>query len=93
MTSFLPDFGLLDLDNATAPLDNEVRLHTIEDTATCTNPEMISDIGPTAAFSLQALLNNSFKFIFGVASGYGADDTQMCFCHLFSRAHGEWTVP
>ncbi len=89
-TSFPLDFGLLDSDDATAPPDNEARLYTIEDTAPCTNLEMIGNIGPTAAFSLQALLDNSFKLFFGVASVYGADDAPMHFCHLFSK--GAWVV-
>jgi hypothetical protein len=85
MTSFLPDFGLSDSDDMPAPPDDEVHLHTVKDTAPCTNPEMIGNIGPTAAFSLQALLNNSFKMIFGVASAYGADDILMHLRHLFSE--------
>jgi hypothetical protein len=85
-TSFLPDFGLLDLEHdATTPPDNRVRLHAIEDTAPRTTLELISNIGPMAAYSLQALLNNSFELIFGVASVYGADDAPMHFCHLFSK--------
>jgi hypothetical protein len=85
MTSFLPDFGLLDLDNATAPLDNEVHLHTVKDTAPCTTPEIIGDIVPMAACSLQALLDNSFKWIFRVASAYSANDATMHSPHLFSK--------
>jgi hypothetical protein len=68
-TSFLPDFGLSDLEHDdSAPLDNEAHLHTVEDMAPCTTQEVIGNIGPTAASSLQALLNNSFELIFRVAS-------------------------
>ncbi len=77
-------------DDATALPDDEAHLHTIKDTAPCTNPEMIDDIGPMAAFSLQALLDSSFKLIFGVTSKYVADDAPMHFCHLFSE--GAWVV-
>jgi hypothetical protein len=84
-TSFPPDVGLLDSDDVTAPPDNKARLHTVEDTAPRTTPEMIGNIGPTAAFSLQALLDNSFELIFGMASMYGANDAPICFCHLFSE--------
>ncbi len=40
---------------------------------------------PTAAFSLQALLNNSFESIFGVVSTYGTNNDPMHFRHLFSE--------
>jgi hypothetical protein len=87
-TSFPPDFGLLDSehDESTAP-DN---IHTVEDTVPCTTQELIGNIGPTAAYSLHALLDNSFVLIFGVASAYVANDTPMFFRHLFSK--GAWVV-
>jgi hypothetical protein len=45
----------------------------------------MGNIHPTAAFSLQALLDNSFELIFGVASAYGANNAPMRFRHLFSK--------
>jgi hypothetical protein len=90
-TSFLPDFGLLDLEHEEAALpDDLAHPHTFKDTAPCTTQEVSGDNGPTAAYSLQAILNNSFESIFGVASAYGADDAPMSFCHLFSK--GAWVV-
>jgi hypothetical protein len=51
--SFLPDFGLSDSEHdASAPPDNEARLHTIKDTAPHRTQELIGDIGPMAAYSL-----------------------------------------
>jgi hypothetical protein len=88
MTSFLPDFGLSDSDDVTSLTDNEACLHTVKDTAPCTNLKMIGDMGPVAAFSLQALLDNSFESIFGVAPVYSADDALMHFRHLFNK--GVW---
>jgi hypothetical protein len=86
VTYFPPDFGLSDSEHgATAPPDNKVRLHTSKDRAPWTTPEMISNIGPMATFSLQALLDNSFESIFGVAFAYGADNALMRFRHLFSK--------
>jgi hypothetical protein len=90
MTSFLPDFGLSDSDDVSALPEDEARLNNVKDMAPCTNPEMIGNIGPMAAFSLQALLDNSFKTIFGVTSAYGSNDTLMHFRHLFSE--GVWVV-
>jgi hypothetical protein len=90
MISFLPDFGLSDSDDATAPPDDEVHLHTVKDMAPCITPEMIGNIGPMAAFSLQALFDNSFESIFGVASAYRSNDALVRFCHLFSE--GTWVV-
>ncbi len=54
----------------------------------CTIQDVSGDIGPTAAYSLQAILDNSFESIFGVASAYGADDASMRFRHLFSKGAG-----
>jgi hypothetical protein len=85
-TSFPPEFGLSNLEHdETALPHDEARLHTVKDLATCTTPEMIGNIGPTAAFSLQALLDNSFESIFGVASAYGVNNAPMRFRHLFSK--------
>jgi hypothetical protein len=58
-------------------MDDKARLHTVEDTAPCTTQDVRGDFGPTAAYSLQAILDNSFELIFGVASAYGADDVPM----------------
>ncbi len=38
-----------------------------------------------AAFSLQALLDNSFELIFGPASLYGVNNAPMQFHHLFGK--------
>ncbi len=85
-TSFLPDFGLLGLDHEeAAPPDDKARPHTIKDTALCTTQDVRGDFGPTAAYSLQAILDNSVKSIFGVASVYGTDDAPMQFRHLFNE--------
>jgi hypothetical protein len=71
--------------DATAPPDNKACLHIVENTASCTTQELIGDIGPTAAYSLQALLDNSFELIFGVASTYGSNDAPMRFHHSFGK--------
>jgi hypothetical protein len=67
MATFFPmDFGLLDLEHdATAPSDGEAHLHTVKDTAPCTTPKLMGNIGPKAAYSLQAILDNSFKLTLG----------------------------
>jgi hypothetical protein len=53
--------------------------------APCTTRDERGDICPIAAYSLQAILDNSFELIFGVASAYGADDVPMRFHLLFSK--------
>jgi hypothetical protein len=85
------DFGLSDSEHdESAPPDNRAGLHTIKDTAPCTTQKLIGNIGPMAAYSLQALLDNSFESIFGVASAYVVNDAPMHFRHLFSKV--AWVV-
>jgi hypothetical protein len=68
-TSFPPDFGLSDSEHEEAALpDDEAHPHTFKDMAPCMTQDVSGDIGPTAAYSLQAILDNSFDLIFGVAS-------------------------
>ncbi len=90
-TFFPPDFGNLDSKhNSTTLPDNEAHLHTVGVTAPWMHPDMIGNVGPPAAFSLQALLDNSFESIFGTASWHSANNTPMRFCQLFSK--GAWVV-
>jgi hypothetical protein len=85
-TSFPPDFGLSDSEHEeAAPPDDKAHPPTFKDMAPCMTQEVSGDIGPMAAYSLHAVLDNSFKSIFGVASAYGADDVPMHFRHLFSE--------
>ncbi len=78
VTSFPSDFGYLDSEyDATTPPDNKVQLNTVGVTAPWAHPDMIGNVGPMAAFSLQALLDNSFESIFGAASSYGTVDALM----------------
>jgi hypothetical protein len=90
-TSFPSDFGYWgSKHNTTAPSDDKANLHTVGVTAPQMHLDMISDVGPMAAFSLQAFLENSFKLIFSTASMYGANNAPMQFCRLFSES--AWVV-
>jgi hypothetical protein len=91
--SFPPDFGLSDSEHEeAAPLDNKAHPHSFKDKAPCTTQDVSGDIGPMAAYSLQAILDNFFESIFGVTSAYDADDAPMSFFHS-AREHGWWTLP